>query len=782
VSTISTDNQIAIPQTEDTSSGLDMLGFLRRRKGFIFLFALLGTGAGYMLLQRQVPLYRSEAMVQVIHRAGDARVRSMMAEKDLTDANYVLRSERTLQAAWKNHSLNSRPSLSGLSEDEAINRLSSMLSVTPRSANVLTIAATGSNPEDIRDIANAAAEEYVATQKDNYQDASEEVKVILSRARDELHEQLKSAEQEYAKFREGSNLTTDGENPHRIRARAAEACVSSYELEKTVTRAELNALTEAIQKGGAREAILMLIGKQDGTNTCAVGKVAGDPTAQAIFPLMLEEGQLATELGPGHPKLKIIQMKMQMIRDHMREMAGLEASTEDAEKPADFLTLYLRSLQQQLEIIERQQQEVQVLASNDDALARKLMLEEIEDKHKKANIDRLGLLFNNTSQAISEVHMNAGMGGVTALVLQHARTGIKISPIMERFLGMGAMLGAMIGLGIAYLIEMADRSFRKPEDIIREFGVPIMGHIPFMTEQRMKVSADGNKFDRSAITVHLPRSRPAEAFRAIRTAVCFSAMAGEHRVISVTSPAAGDGKSTLALNLAVSLAQSGKRTVLVESDLRRPKVHKLTGADNKTGVVDVLRGTASIEDAAQSCQVPDLFIIPCGSRPKDPAELLARPEYERLLEDLRGRFDYVIVDTPPILAVTDPAGVAARVDGVIVCMRLSRHTRDLGKRTIDSLRDIGATVSGVVINGVEERDAYGYGNYRYSDYRYYYKSYNYKYGYGYGRYGSYNSYTSKDGSEYFPDENQTGGVATAGSAQLQAIASKSESGEEGEKA
>ncbi len=778
MSTVSPENQIAIPQTEDTNAGLDLIGFLRRRKGFIVLFAILGTGVGYMLLQRQVPQYRSEAMVQVIHRAGDARVRSMMAEKDLTDANYVLRSERTLSAAYKNHSLSSRPTLSGMSQEDAINALGGMLSVTPRSANVLTIAATGANPEDIRDIANAAAEEYVATQKENYQDASEEVKGILSRARDELHEQLKKAEEEYARFREGSNLTTDGENPHRIRARAAESRVSSYELEKTIMKAELNAINEAIQSGGTREAILLLIGKKDDTGGANAVNGGGDPTAQALFPLMLEEAQLATELGPGHPKLKMIQLKMQMIRDHIKEMAGLEKeAAESADKPTDFLTLYLRSMEQQLAILERQQQEVQVLASNDDALARKLMLEEIEDKHKKANIDRLGLLFNNTSQAISEVHLNAGMGGVTALVLQHARTGVKISPIMERFLGMGALLGAMAGLGIAYLIEMADRSFRKPEDIIREFGVPIMGHIPFMTEQRMKISSDGNKFDRSAITVHLPRSRPAEAFRAIRTAVCFSAMAGEHRVISVTSPAAGDGKSTLALNLAVSLAQSGKRTVLLESDLRRPKVHKLTGVDNKVGVVDLLRNGAEIEAAVQGTQVPDLFIIPCGSRPKDPAELLARPEYERLLEELRSRFDYVIVDTPPILAVTDPAGVAARVDGVIVCMRLSRHTRDLGKRTIDSLRDIGATVSGVVINGVEERDAYGYGNYRYSDYRYYYKSYNYKYGYGYGRYGSYNAYTSKDGSEYFPDENQTGGVATAGSAQLQAIASKSEPAE-----
>ncbi|MFN5897744.1 MAG: Wzz/FepE/Etk N-terminal domain-containing protein, partial [Planctomyces sp.] len=297
MSTVSAENQISMPQTEDNSGGLDLLGFLRRRKSFIILFAGLGTGVGYMLLQRQVPQYRSEAMVQVIHRAGDARVRSMMAEKDLTDANYVLRSERTLQAAWKNHSLNSRPSLSGLSEEEAINRLSSMLSVTPRSANVLTIAATGSNPEDIRDIANAAAEEYVATQKENYQDASEEVKVILSRARDELHEQLKSAEQEYAKFREGSNLTTDGENPHRIRARAAEQQVSSYELEKTIMKAELNAIHEAMQKGGAREAILLLIGKKDenGSTTAVAGGgvgLTGDPTTQALFPLMLEEAQL----------------------------------------------------------------------------------------------------------------------------------------------------------------------------------------------------------------------------------------------------------------------------------------------------------------------------------------------------------------------------------------------------------------------------------------------------------------------------------------------------------
>lgn len=770
MSTAQIDSQLAQKLADDSTPGLDLVGFIRRRKSFVILFGLLGTGVGYMMLNREVPQYRAEAMVQVIHRQSDPRLRDMMAEKDLTDAVFVLKSPRTLSAAYKNHGLSSKSTLSGMPEEEAMATMAGMLSARSLSPSVISISVTGTNPEDIRDIANAASEEYVLAQKENYKDASEELKLILSRARDEFLEMLRNAEQEYAQFRETSNLSTDGDNPYRIRARSAEAKVAEYELQKAELQAELEQLRDALAKGGSREAIFLLVtNNRPNSERQGISASSTDGMSEQLFPLYLEEARLSAELGPGHPRLKELQRKIQMTRQHLQDIAGLAAAGKDSvaasgdaegsaelpeEAPAeDFLTVYLKSLEQQLSIIQRQQESVKSLADSEDLLARKLMMEEIEDKNKKAEIDRLSSLFNETTLSISEVQVNAGMGGVTAQVLSKARTGVKISPIMERFLGMGALLGALFGLGIGYLIEMADRSFRKPEDIIREFGVPIMGHIPFITEQRLKAAPEDSKFDRSAVSVHLPRSRPAEAFRAIRTAVCFSALGGEHRVISVTSPAAGDGKSTLALNLAISLAQSGKKTVIIESDLRRPKVHKLTGADNKTGVVDALRGTLSLDDVIQRTQVPDLSVIPCGPRPKDPAELLARPEYERFLEDLRARFDYVIVDTPPVLAVTDPAGVAARVDGVIVCMRLSRHTRELGKRTIESLRDIGATVAGIVINGVEERDAYGYGNYRYSDYRSYYKNYNYKY--GYGRYGSYNSYSETEGSEYYSDDKSS---------------------------
>ncbi|MCA9058561.1 MAG: CpsD/CapB family tyrosine-protein kinase, partial [Planctomycetaceae bacterium] len=268
--------------------------------------------------------------------------------------------------------------------------------------------------------------------------------------------------------------------------------------------------------------------------------------------------------------------------------------------------------------------------------------------------DRKMQLYESVVGQFGEMKLNMNMGeGVVARMLLDARFGAQVFPLPSQFLGLGAFLGILAGLGLGYLVEMADRSFRKPEDIIREFGVPIVGHIPFMQEKRLKEVPANARLDKTAVCHHLPRSRSAEAYRAVRTAICFSAISGSHRVIQVTSPAAGDGKSTLALNLAISMAMSGKRTILIESDFRRPKVHKLAGVENDRGIVDVLRGDCELADATQTSEVTDLDILPCGNRPKNPSELLTRPEYEQLLQVLRQKYDYVIVDSPPILAVTD---------------------------------------------------------------------------------------------------------------------------------
>lgn len=744
----------AAPATsEEQESGLDVWGFLRRRKSFVIVLSMLGCGIGYMMFQRQTPIYRSSALAQVIHKNSDRQMAMLVSERDLTDAVFEITSEGLLRPAIENHRLTELSLFQGQSIDAAVMQIAGMIEVKPvSSSKIVEIAVQGSRAEEIPLIANAVAEEYVNRQRENYKDASVELDAALTRQREGLHAELKAKEKEYNEFRERSGLMSDGRNPHRERQQAFLTQLGTLSLEETSLKAELKTLEEAERAGGSREAILMAIGKlSEIAPTPAPAGTAVQPivevdSQQAIeermIPLLLEQKELEAKHGKDHPKVTAMERRIEFTRQLLQKFVDSKKKPVDPAQvktpevappvPVDFIAVYLQSLRQQLQSIATERDALDTQAAESERLARALGNDENEDRSRRSEIDRLTKLFDAASTNVTERKVNVDMGGVKALVLQPARHGSLIFPSLSKFLSMGAFLGGFIGLVLGYLVEMADKSFRKPEDVIREFGVPIVGHIPFFKEERLKGTPSESKMDRTAVCVHLPRSRPAEAYRSVRTAICFSALGSSHRVIQVSSPAAGDGKSTLALNLSISLAMSGKRTILLESDFRRPKVHKLTGVDNKRGVVDVLRGDVEVADAVQNTSVDSFFVMPCGSRPKDPAELLSRPEYEQLLEVLRQQYDYVIIDTPPVLAVTDPTSVAPRVDGVLIAMRLSRHTRDLGRRTLEQLRDVGATVSGIVINGVEESDGYGYGSYRYSDYQYYYKNYDYRYG-GYGK-------------------------------------------------
>ncbi len=751
---------------DEAVQGLDVVGFLRRRKAFVILLSAVGVGIGYLLFTRQVARYQSDAWVQVIHRNSDDRLKNMMAEKDLSDTDYVVKSPRILTSAFTKHNLSQLRSFRGLTAEEAVPQMVGMLTTKMLSANVVQISSSGADPADIREIANAVSEEYVSLQRENYEDASTGLQELLTRAKNEIHENLKEVESRYREFRTRSHLSADGVNPHRKREEQIQESISALELEKTQLRSELTALEEALRSNASREAVLLLVQKQTAGLAAARPPVSTpgrerepDDTertlAERLFPLMMEEIQLAAEFGPDHPKLINVRTRIQQTQKHFRELTGLvpvQPPVEDQPVQPDFLQIYLQSLMHELQVLEKRQLDLRSLSTTEETSARALMQEEIENANLVSEKERLTKLYDGTIEKIGEVKLNADMGGVTAQVLSPARHGVLVYPQLSQFLGLGAFLGAFAGVFLGYVVEVSDKSFRKPEDLIREFGLPIIGHVPFMNEERLKSVPAGLAMDANVVTLHLPRSRSSEAYRSVRTAVCFSPAGGMHKVIQVTSPAAGDGKSTLAVNLAVSMAQSGKRTILVESDFRRPRVHKLTGVSNSVGVVDVLRGTAEFGDAVQETPQPDFFVMPCGQRPKNPSELLSRPEYEQLLKLLRDRFDVVIIDTPPVLAVTDACTVAPRIDGVILCMRLSRHARELGRRSLDALRDVGAGVVGIVINGVHESDSYGYGNYRYSDYRYYRQNYNYKL----GQYGDADSR-----EDYFADDEVADASFTA---------------------
>jgi capsular exopolysaccharide synthesis family protein len=252
----------------------------------------------------------------------------------------------------------------------------------------------------------------------------------------------------------------------------------------------------------------------------------------------------------------------------------------------------------------------------------------------------------------------------------------------------------------------------------------VVGSVPRLApaDKAVRQATLGGVLDPLLCTVYSPRSMAAEAYRGLRTALYFNANGEGHQVIQVTSPTTGDGKSTTAANLAVSIAQSGKRVLLVDADMRKPRQHKIFGMEAQTGLSLLVVGEVGVEAAVQASGVPNLSVLPAGPTPPNPAELLTSPRFKEVLDQLRGLYDIVVVDTPPLLAVTDPSVVAPRVDSVLLTIRLSKNARSEAERARQILVGLGATILGVVVNGIDPRaggSGYGYGRYGYG------------YGYGY---------------------------------------------------
>jgi len=284
---------------------------------------------------------------------------------------------------------------------------------------------------------------------------------------------------------------------------------------------------------------------------------------------------------------------------------------------------------------------------------------------------------------------------------------------------MSLLLGLAGGVGLAYLAELSDQSFRSADDLRRRLQLPIVGLIPKLSKESPVVRPgliEGAVLAPILCAHHVPRSFMAEAYRGVRTGLFFGTHGKGHTVIQVTSPNMADGKSTLAANLAVSIAQADKTVLLIDADFRRPTLHKIFDIASERGFSGVLKGDTDLTDVIKPSGVERLSILPCGQVPVNPAELLSLPILKETLELFREQYDFVIIDSPPLLVVTDPCMVAPLVDSVILTIRPSKTARPASLRAKEILTTLGANILGVVVNDVTEQDAnYGYG-----------------YGYGYG--------------------------------------------------
>lgn len=290
------------------------------------------------------------------------------------------------------------------------------------------------------------------------------------------------------------------------------------------------------------------------------------------------------------------------------------------------------------------------------------------------------------------------------------------SPIRPRAL-MNAVIASLIALAVTvggiFLYETLDDSL-SPDMVTRQFGLPILGVIA-------RHATDGS----SMVVKTQPRSPVSEAFRSLRTNIQFASVDKPVRTILVTSPSPEDGKSTVAANLGISLAQSGLRVALVEADLRKPQVHKKMNLPNRYGLSSVfVQPQAAINSALQKTDVSNLMAITSGDLPPNPAELLGSGRMGDILSQLGTHLDMIVMDTPPVLVVTDAAVLATRVDGVIIVVKPGKTKQGAFRQAIEQLNRVGANILGVVLNDVEIKSS----RYRYSYYRNYYYNYQKYYG------------------------------------------------------
>ncbi len=284
-----------------------------------------------------------------------------------------------------------------------------------------------------------------------------------------------------------------------------------------------------------------------------------------------------------------------------------------------------------------------------------------------------------------------------------------------------AAVGLVVTAGIAFLIEYLDDTVKTPDDVKNNFGLPVVG---LVADLKGNYQAK-NGLKSGVFVAEQPRSPVSEAFRALRTNLEFSSVDKDLKTIIVTSSGEGEGKTTIACNLAIILSQGGKRVLILDADLRRPNVHKQFSISNRVGLSDLIRGRLGLEDVVQIPEnIKNLYIISSGSLPPNPAELLGSSKMAEVLENLRNQFDIIVVDSPPML-VSDAQILSSRVDGMLFVIRPGKTHIDVAKSPLEELNRIDARVIGVVLNRIPRNRGYYYGGYRY--YSPYYSSSGYHY-------------------------------------------------------
>lgn len=763
--------------------GFDLWGAMLRRKFVVLLLGLIGAAGGYLYYTKTPEVYRSALKLQITSQAPPRIVEgeTVMVQNSNGRHQNLLTSQLVLRNAVdqfrESRKANGQPvEVNGLMADpaSALGQLMGRFRVQPvdKSDETLILSLTGPNAQELPEILNEVVKAFTAVISEDNKAVGEEAISLIEKLLQQSMKEKEDAEEKYLTLIKQVGVEPTGSEKDVVNPHAAN--LSALMIDQKTTQEELRNVMDRLAMGAQaleakdetlRRVLAIEARKHLGMNQedrsvnsmeerkndallVELEKIQGriEELREKSNLLILERDRMKTTSGhgAGHPVIRSyddqigyfrgesarLEEQLKRTREMLQQEEAAAGATDrkqlnweqvQAQTEQEWIQIYLTSLERdrlrltsKLQGIDESLKQVREAASKvaGDVVELKILQRQIDEKQEAVRL---------TLDRLSEINiLSSNYSQTKVRKLDEAGVGYKIEPSLSKSLMMGILLGSMLGAGLALLIDRAEYIYRSPHEIFAQIGAPVLGRIP-----RVRLRG-GSKKDSFAnlITSHQTNSGFTESFRAARTSLFFATQAEEKKVLLCTSPSPGDGKSTTISNLALSMSQAGKRVLLIDADFRRPRLNQYLGLPMNPGVIDYLKGEVSLDGAMKQLEGEShLWIMTTGGRPTNPGELLANRAFGELIHAVRDKFDYILIDSPPVLPVADPCMIAEHVDGVLLVMRIRKGVKVTSQKAKESLDRVGAGIVGILVNGIDENphyNEYGYYSYQYGGYGYAY--------------------------------------------------------------
>ncbi len=665
-----------------------------RRKWGIIAVTLLCVGGAFGYLHRMPWTFTSQARVYVQQPdAGPAGEAGQVSNADsyLYLQSELIKSEGLLKPVSQMPEIANLPSITG--QYNPVRAIQNSLDVElDNHLAIISIRYTSRSATEAVTVVNAILSEYERLHADpTANTSSKEVLTVIQNEQNEQEKELDKAKKAVIDFKldpknttmtyvsaEKGNIITDKlvDLSHALTAADNDQWKAKVAYEQVDSLKGTPALWLYIQNHPL----------QNDSEVASVVALAGD-----VSRLSLDAAEKSQELGANHPDTLRVKGMLAILQTELDKR--VEAACNN----------YAATLKQNFDIAKRQDDDLAEQYRNQTTAQMGLTEVQTHFLVLQEEVDRQQKLGEAITARLNELKAKQYEEVLNVQVLDRGdKDHLEITPHVYRVIGMAGVMGLVLGMVCAFLLDMADGRIHTVEEVRSSLGIRVLGAIPHVRGAHL-VTNLGRGVDL------YPAAEIAEAFRIVRTAIHLKMQARRTRPILITSPQSGEGKTVVSSNLAIAMAKSGRRTILVDADMRSPMMHCIHTVSNARGLFNVLCGELNVSQAVLPSGIDRLDIMPAGPTPPNPAELLNDIRFNQLVKDLCAAYDAVIIDAPPVMPVADPAIISAWCKTTILVMRARKSNLKDGQESLDRLAAAGASVLGVVVNDVPQRHGqYGY--------------------------------------------------------------------------